>query len=162
MGCCSRKKENEQSSNNSNKFECPKCEDKGVKVKIVTPQTFLKDSCKSKLSEELVYRFCKNTECEVAYFSNNESHFFTKHELKVKATLKDKGLDTNVCYCFNYTRQNVLDELIETGKSTVVENIKAKMKDPGCYCETSNPQGGCCLANNIAWVKEAKEIAEKS
>ena len=162
MGCCSKKTENEQPSDSSNIFECPKCKNIGAKVKIVTPQTFLKDCCKSKLDEELTYKFCKNTECEVAYFSSNENNFFNKDELKIKATLKDKGLDIHVCYCFNYTRQNVLDELKETGKSTVVEDIKAKMKDPGCFCETSNPQGGCCLANNIAWVKEAMETVKKS
>lgn len=162
MGCCDKKTDSKSDFEHGDSFTCPKCNNKGVKVKLVTPQSLLKDCCKSKINTELVYNFCKNIECDIAYYSNDPDNLFTKDELKVKATLKDKGLDVHVCYCFDHTRQSVLDEIKESGVSTVIEDIKAKMKDPGCFCETSNPQGGCCLANNIAWVKEAKGIVEKS
>lgn len=161
MGCCDIKTDSKSEIEQDVSFTCPKSHNKGVKVKLITPQTLLKDGCKSKIDTKLHYKFCKNTECNITYFSNDPNNFFTKDDLKVKATLKDKGLDVHVCYCFGHTRQSVLDEIRENGNSTVVEDIKAKMKDPGCFCETSNPQGGCCLANTIAWVKEAKEIANE-
>ncbi len=80
--------------------------------------------------------------------------------MKVKATVKDNGLDVHVCYCFDYTRQSILDEINKTGDTRALEDIKAKMKSPGCFCETSNPQGGCCLGNVTAWIKEAKLFKE--
>jgi len=159
VGCCDKNSDEKKSvSEQNSNFVCPKCENKGAKIDIVTPKTMLTDCCKGKVQEETLYRFCKNEDCDVTYFSEDKEHYFNKTELKVKATLKDKGLDVSTCYCFGFTRQNILDEIKETGESTAVDTIKAKMKDPGCFCETSNPQGGCCLANNIAWVKEAKKM----
>lgn len=29
----------------------------------------------------------------------------------------------------------------------VLNEIKAKMKDPGCFCKTANPSGKCCLGD---------------
>ncbi len=157
MGCCDAKNKKQNIEVSSTDFSCPKCLNKGVKVSIVTPQTLLKDCYKSKIKEESIYKFCKNSECEIVYFSVDKTHFFTKEELSVKTTLKDKALDVNVCYCFGHTRQSVLDEIITTGNSTVLDDVKAKMQDPGCFCETSNPQGGCCLGNITAWLKEIQK-----
>ncbi|MBT6326917.1 MAG: copper chaperone Copz family protein [Bdellovibrionales bacterium] len=162
MGCCSKDSKGDQNLNTSITFECPKCQSKGVKVKYITPQALLKECCKDKLNPNSTYKYCKNSECNIVYFSEDRNVFFIKDELTVKATLKDKGLDVNTCYCFGITRDDILNEIKETGDSNAVETIKAKMKDPGCFCETSNPQGGCCLANNMAWVKEAKKIAQNS
>jgi len=151
MRCCIKKNGNTPNIF----FVCPKCQDKGVKVQIITPQTLLKEYCKKKINTDLTYKFCKNSECEISYFSQNKSHFFIKGDLSVKATLKDQGLDVNLCYCFGHTRQSVLNGIKKTGKTTVLEEVKSKMNDPGCFCETSNPQGGCCLSNITAWIKYA-------
>ncbi len=161
MGCCSKESKSDQTLNASIDFECPKCHSKGVKIKYTTPKSLLRDCSKDKLKPELIYKYCKNLECDIAYFTEDKDVSFIKDELIVKATLKDKGLDVNTCYCFGITRQDILDEIKESGDSNAVEVIKAKMKDPGCFCETSNPQGGCCLANNVAWVNEAKAIVDK-
>lgn len=156
MECC-----NTGDTNEKRDFNCPKCNNSGTKVETITPQSLLKDSFKKNIRLDKNYKFCKNEACEIVYFSDDKTHFLKKDELKVKVTLKDKGLDVNTCYCFNITRQNILDEIIETGNSTAVEIIKRKMKNPGCFCETSNPEGKCCLANNITWEKEAKNILSK-
>lgn len=153
MGCCTKQSIQELGTD----FKCPHCQNKGVKVQTVTPQALLRDCCKNKVREDALYKFCKNSKCETAYFSFDESHFFTKDELSVKATLKDSGLDVKLCYCFGHTRQSTLDEIKSTGCSTILEDVKLKMKDPGCFCETSNPQGGCCLGNITSWLKEIQE-----
>lgn len=165
MSGCNSKKNNNTNNENEKKetmdFTCPQCEEKGSKVKMITLQSLLKECCKSKIENDIPYKFCKNSNCNVVYFSNQKEFFFTKDDLSVKATQKDSGLDVNVCYCFGYTRQDILDELKSTGKTDALNDIKAKMKAPGCFCETSNPQGGCCLGNVTAWIKEAKEIILK-
>lgn len=156
MGCCNKNIENK--ANMEKEFTCPKCSNKGVVVKHITPQTLLEDTYKSHLRTNCIYKFCKNDECDVAYFTEDSSHYFSIAELKEKATLKDKGLDVKVCYCFGHTRQSILTELQTTGETKVLEDVKSKMKDPGCFCERSNPQGGCCLGNVSSWIKDAKEL----
>jgi len=159
MGCCNSTNIDFKVEVSENRdFLCPKCSQKGSKVKLDTPRVILKETLQANIQEGIEYNWCKNPECEVSYFSSDTEHYFLTKDLKVRATVKDKSLDVHVCYCFNHTRQSVLDELRDTGESTVIEDIKAKMKDPGCFCETSNPQGACCLANNKAWLEEAKKL----
>lgn len=154
MGCCN--KNTEVKVNVGAEFTCPKCSNEGVVVKLITPQTLLEDVHKKHIRTNSIYKFCKNSNCEVVYFSDDPSHLFTKEDLTVKTTLKDKGLDVKVCYCFGHTRQSILTELQTFGETKVLEDVKSKMKDPGCFCERSNPQGGCCLGNVTSWIKEAK------
>ena len=161
MGCCDSKSEEEISQSKGLDNVCPSCGQKGAKVKFETPKALLNDCCVSKIKDNVDYKWCKTPDCEISYYSSKSDHFFKADELKVRATVKDDSLDVHFCYCFNHTRQSVLDELRETGTSTVIEDIKAKMKDPGCFCETSNPKGGCCLANNMAWLKKAQELVSK-
>jgi hypothetical protein len=152
MSCCNA------NTSNHLKFSCPICGNKGIVVDLTTPQHLLTDNQKELLLSDIIYKFCKNQSCNVAYFSEDKQHLFFTVDLKEKATLKDRGMDVKVCYCFGYTRQDVLSELQNTGKSSVLEDIKFKMKDPGCFCEKSNPQGACCLGNVTAWMKQAKEL----
>lgn len=157
MGCCSV--DNEKKINLD--FNCPECSNSGVKVHNITLESHLKDESILNFDTNLIYKFCKNETCPIAYFSEERNKTFTKYNLKTKATLKDPGLDVSVCYCFGHTRKSVLDEIKLTGESNVLDEIKKKMKDPGCFCERSNPQGGCCLSNVRDWVSEARKIAIK-
>ena len=50
-----------------------------------------------------------------------------------------------VCYCFKKTVGN-----IKRDPAGVLSDIKAKMKDPGCFCEKANPSKKCCLSDVIA------------
>lgn len=153
MSCCNtgpRKK-------NTNVL-CPKCNGEGIVVQSITPKNLIKDDVHHQVRADLTYKYCKNENCDASYFTEDKSHYFTINDLRERPTLKDKGLDVKVCYCFGHTRQSVLSELKATGQSTVLEDIKSKMKDPGCFCEVSNPQGSCCLGNVTAWIKEAKKL----
>lgn len=156
MGCCYKNDAHLKTSKESHKFVCPKCTNAGVIVELITPKSLLKDDYKKQVRTETVYKFCKNSNCDVAYFTEDSTHFFLIDQLRDKATLKDKGLDVKVCYCFGHTRQSILSELQMTGETKVLEDVKSKMKDPGCFCERSNPQGGCCLGNITSWIKEAE------
>jgi len=147
-----------ESRNKKNSSECPNCQNQGKPVRLETLQSLLLAEAKAKLDETQNYYFCPNSQCDVVYFSNEPKiSLFTK-DLSVKVTQKDQGLGVNVCYCFGHTRQSVLNEIRNSGHSTVLEDIKKKMKDPGCFCERSNPQGSCCLGNVGAWIKVAKSL----
>ena len=155
MDCCKKNENNKLKKD----FSCPLCGNTGVVIKLITPQMSLKEISKDRIKTDSIYKFCKNSNCQIAYFTTDSSHYFTITELKEKATLKDLDLSVKVCYCFNITRQNILSELQTTGKTELLEEVKSKMKEPGCFCEKSNPQGECCLSNISSWIKNAKELA---
>ena len=151
MKCCNS---NEQKKESIAEFNCPTCNQKGIPVSLETLKSLLIDDFKNKIKIEANYKYCKTSHCEVAYFSNITNHNFLIQNLKVKATAKDQGLDVNVCYCFGHTRESIINEIKETGDTKVLENIKALMKDPGCFCEKSNPEGTCCLGSVSSYIKE--------
>lgn len=155
MGCCIQKNEDRESLDSYHDFKCPDCHRKGVKVALTTVQSFVKIVA---IDKGITYKFCKNTDCSIVYFTANKEDFFRTCDISTKITLKDPGLDVKLCYCFNHTRQSVQAQIQSFGKTSVLEDIKMKMKEPGCFCETSNPQGGCCLGNVKAWIKTIKEL----
>jgi len=49
--------------------------------------------------------------------------------------------DDLVCYCFDYTTQDIENDFIEHGKSTIFENIARAKRNNGCDCAVKNPKG---------------------
>jgi hypothetical protein len=162
MGCCNTNKVSDEVVKNESDFLCPMCGKDGAVVKKITLQSLLLDDVKPRIHDDLDYKYCKNPKCPIVYFCRLDDKNFYSNELREKATAKDMGMDVKVCYCFNLSRQNILSELEMTGTSTALVDVKNKMKDPGCFCERSNPQGGCCLGNIKAWINEAKAISRKT
>lgn len=150
MSCCNSK------SNITENLACPVCNEEGVLLNVITLQSLLKAEFVKEIDDKKPYRYCRNKECLVCYFSGLQT--FNTASLKIKVTQKDPGLDVPVCYCFNYTREMIFRELESTKKSNILDEIKLKMKNPGCFCERSNPQGSCCLGNVMAWILEAKNM----
>jgi len=46
-----------------------------------------------------------------------------------------------ICYCFSYTESDIVADILENGKSTIEERIKAEKKAGACECVTKNPSG---------------------
>ncbi len=47
-----------------------------------------------------------------------------------------------ICYCFGYTRQDILEDIEKNmGRSTVMERIMAEKKRGSCRCKEQNPRG---------------------
>jgi hypothetical protein len=74
---------------------------------------------------------------------------------KIKFDL-DK-LDGLICYCFNHSKKELYNAVKSRKEDIIVTDIKEKMKDPGCFCETSNPTGKCCLKDVLAFIKAVKQ-----
>lgn len=49
--------------------------------------------------------------------------------------------DELVCYCFGYTRSDIIQDVVQHGRSTILERIMAEKAKGGCQCQTKNPQG---------------------
>ncbi len=47
-----------------------------------------------------------------------------------------------ICYCFGYTRQDIIDDLAANpGQSAIMERIMAEKKAGNCRCRETNPKG---------------------
>lgn len=46
-----------------------------------------------------------------------------------------------ICHCFEYTREDIEQDFIENGRSTVMEKITIEKKMGTCECAARNPSG---------------------
>jgi hypothetical protein len=65
-----------------------------------------------------------NTMTEVTKFEQNE---FQDDEL--------------VCYCFEYTRNDIEKDYLKNSRSMILEKIASEKKAGGCDCAKKNPKG---------------------
>lgn len=138
--CCNFKKQNDNLQ-----IQCKKCGETGKSVKKVTLEHLLKEEKISSM-KDIPYFFCSTPNCSVVYFSKKGESFYKKN-LKVRVGLKEKEELIPVCYCFDYSKKIILDDVCENGKSTIYERIRKEIKEGNCKCEITNPQGSCCLSN---------------
>ena len=46
-----------------------------------------------------------------------------------------------ICYCFEYTRQDIEKDLKQNGCSMIMEKIQREKKFGNCRCTEKNPRG---------------------
>lgn len=132
---------------------CKMCAQRGRSVKRITPVSLLLEGCSSRLGPSEYY-YCPTPSCKAVYFSNEDWIYFEKGDLRVRIGQKETEDPVTICYCFEYTRATVWNEICTTGKSTVETTIKGKVNAGLCVCEIKNPQGSCCLGNLAKAVQE--------
>lgn len=156
------------------RIECPSCGKQAKRVSPVTLRALLREEfaelfvadgqacgssgerCKP-VTGDTGWRFCDSPDCDVVYFSEEGDTCFTKSQLKVGVGVKETSGERPLCYCFGHSVGSIKDELRTKGRSDALEDIRAKMKDPGCHCETSNPSGSCCLGSVTKGMQIAQE-----
>ncbi len=157
---------------------CPSCGKMGKRVSPVTVRSLLKEQyaegmattghsgCDINGNRELGcepttadtgWRFCDSRHCDVVYFAEDGDGKFTKSQLKVAVGVKESAGERPLCYCFGHSVASIKQELRTKGRSDALEDIRAKMKDPGCFCERSNPSGSCCLGSVASGIQIAQE-----
>ena len=135
--------------------KCPSCGELGKPVKRITLGALLKPEHRSQIPVQDEFCFCRTPACDVVYFLPDKT-LFHKDDLSVRVGLKEPNDPTvTACYCFGWTPEKIQTEIRNTGKSTVMVQIKAQVQAGNCYCEVTNPQGSCCLGNVSQAVKQA-------
>jgi len=105
------------------KAECPQSGTLSKKVLHETLENLIVHDKRDLISKDVQYYFCSDHDCPVVYFSNIDVPLFEKSDLSVKVFAKDNGEDVNVCYCYDWTRKRLSDQIITTGSSTALEEI---------------------------------------
>ena len=133
--------------------ECPHSGTASGKIQRLTVEHMVKAELIGSISDSQYY-YCDAPDCTVVYFTQNGSGTFTKGDLQVEVFNKDIGEDVNVCYCFDWTRKRLTDQIKSTGSSTALEEIREKVNADNCVCEIKNPKGICCLGDVQNFLKE--------
>ena len=131
---------------------CPACGTEGKPVKPVTLRALLHPHLQGTVRDE-VYRFCPQPDCALVYFRADGAQTFARADLTVRVGVKERSGPRPLCYCFGHSAESIREEWTRTGKSTVLDVIKAEVKAGTCHCEVTNPGGGCCLGDITKEVK---------
>ncbi len=126
--------------------DCPASGTESKKIQHRTIENMVKPELIDQILDSQYY-YCADPECSVVYFNQDSSSTFTAADLRVKVFAKDPGKDVYVCYCFDWTRGRIEEEIEETGTSTASRDVAEKMKAGNCECDIKNPRGVCCLGD---------------
>jgi hypothetical protein len=156
--CCSRTKHETSSRPTSGPTDCPYCGNTGQPVAVLTVKSLVREHTRVPASPS--YLFCRTADCEVVYFS--EQAVFTKPDLKVRVGLKETADPISLCYCFDYSREDIRHDIEATGKTSILEEIRAEVQGGFCACEVKNPSGACCLGDITRAIQEATKRAAEN
>lgn len=136
------------------KSACPLSGTLSMKVFHETLENLIVDDKQHLISKDVQYYYCSEPDCLVVYFSKGEAPVFEKSDLTVKVFCKDDQEDVHVCYCFDWTRKRIRDQIETTGSSTAFNEITEEVSACNCECEIQNPKGACCLGDVQNFMKE--------
>lgn len=139
---------------------CPQCGNNGHDVRRVTLESLLRPERRTDIGNE-PYHVCLTPGCTTVYFRSGSTDTFRTSDLSVRFGLKESVSPRTVCYCFHHSIEGILDEILQTGRSTVLDSIKTAMKGSGCCCEYTNPFGGCCLRSVQEVVEHGFRLAAR-
>ncbi|MFQ5489506.1 MAG: mercuric transporter MerT family protein [Phycisphaerae bacterium] len=140
-------------TNKTPSLSCQHCGQPARPVRAVTLQSLMRDDRQSEITSDSYY-VCATPGCSTVYF-NEAGQVFDESALRVRFGLKGAAKPMTICYCFDYSVEDIHQELAQTGQTTVPECIKRRIKEEGCRCERTNPLGRCCLETVRAAIDEA-------
>jgi len=141
MSCCSPPSNKSSSDKPIKHHDCPKSGGKCIQVPYSTVLQHIKKPWCLEFNKhtENTYYFCADPDCDVVYFTENDS-LIDKSELRTLVGIKElKNDDAMACYCFDIT----LGEAKKNNK--LKQFVVNKTKKNLCACESQNPSGRCCL-----------------
>ena len=158
---CSTRAENNDEKNNcctpqpKGKIVCPSCGEKAKGVLAKTLDALLTEQVKENLSCLDSFYYCTTSTCKTVYF--RDETILTQKDINVVVGLKEGARPATVCYCFEWTKEKITEELLKTGETIALTDIQNKMEKLGCACEVLNPSGGCCLGDVTQEIKVIKK-----
>jgi hypothetical protein len=119
---------------------CPACGCRGQSVEYTTVASLALGPVPARQE----FWLCRDRDCETVYFGDARARLRVA-EVRFLPAFKSESPDALVCYCFLHARMEIESELRQSGTSTVVDRIAAKVRARECACDVRNPSGQCCL-----------------
>ncbi len=130
---------------------CPVCGKRGRATGRDVPSLHLKPEAIGKTTGWKEVSVCLNPDCEALYFEGGQ--WVPYADSKTRVGYKEKEAPHPLCYCWNHTGEEFLEQIQTQGKPVAVDEIKREVKAGTCRCEVTNPTGGCCLATINEYLK---------
>ncbi|HBP87793.1 MAG TPA: hypothetical protein PKK23_14580 [Nitrospirales bacterium] len=138
----------------------PTCPMNGKPTKPVernTIESLLKPEIKADLLPQPYY-FCPAPDCDTVYVPACGDHLITKEMLTVRVGIKETEDPVPLCYCFDYERADVREDIRHRNDTDIEKIIRERVQAGECWCEKANPSGGCCLGEVAKAIKLAKAL----
>jgi hypothetical protein len=97
---------------------------------------------------------CRDPACETVYFGSAGA-LLERAELTVQPGFK-AGSTGLLCYCFQHRRDEITCELEASGRTRILDVLRAKMRVGQCACQVRNPSGKCCLGDIQRIIRDFK------
>ncbi len=126
----------------------------------MTLESLLKPEAKASLTLQPYY-FCDAPDCDTVYVSALADHLITKDQLKVRVGIKETEDPVPLCYCFDFDRKHVREDIRAKGSTNIPKIITERVRAGECRCEVANPSGTCCLGNVYKAIKQAQAMRQQ-
>jgi hypothetical protein len=144
--CCNEQKDRSISV-------CPTNGSKCRNVSRITVESLVRPEANRYLTNGTYY-FCAAEECNTVYFSS-QGILITKDQLEVRVGAKERDDPIPLCYCFNFDRKDIWDDIRLKDTTEIPALITERVRVRECRCEFANPRGSCCLGEVYRAVKQA-------
>lgn len=142
--------------------DCPECGTAAETIYTDTVRNMVEPLSNLSIEDDVQYHVCKTQDCSVVYFREDGQQQLMESEIRVPVNFKqsEEALDRQLCYCFGFTKQDVLDELkAKDGDESAIPGwIAERVQNEECACRQKNPKGGCCLSDVQPAVKDAEAM----
>ncbi|MCC7368774.1 MAG: hypothetical protein IT306_10150 [Chloroflexi bacterium] len=105
---------------------------------------------------ETALGFCDMPTCDVVYVGA-DGLLIEKAQLATRVGIKETEDPVPVCYCWNVSRRQIVDDHRQHGRSTIRAAIEERLRQGLCRCESANPSGRCCLGEVGRAIAVARE-----
>ena len=133
-------------------ISCPKCGAIGRKTSLTTLEYQINATPPPSQDD---WFFCRTPSCSIVYFSSPTVTPIPLNSLQKTPFPKSDSPNRLVCFCFNHTVKDILDDILINSTSTIKTEISKLCRNGLNDCLQLNPEGRCCLGN-IATVLRSK------
>jgi len=104
---------------------------------------------------DVAFGFCGEPSCDVVCVGADGT-LIRKDELSTRVGIKETEDPIPGCYCFEFTAEQIAEDLLLHTRSTIRPYIKEQVRAGRCCCEVTNPAGRCCLGNVSRTITQAQ------
>ncbi len=143
--------------------DAPICPTNGKSTKPVGRKT-VENLIKPEVQPDLLpqpYYFCHDPDCDTVYVSARGEHLIAKDMLTVRVGIKETEDPIPLCYCFDYERADVWNDIRQRNDTDIERIIRQRVKAGECRCEELNPSGNCCLGEVAKAIKHARALKDQ-